>query len=126
VLGVLFGPLLEDATSAAEHLARRLVPGLVGGAQLELEVRLAFAGRNLCWHIRQKLLGALGLGLLLADRTSTGTSSLRIPARVQGGVSAFRCSCCFRYDYGPANARSTSRSRPPSGSRYANLAICSP
>jgi tight adherence protein C len=65
VAGVLLGPLLEDAASVAESLARRLAPGLIGGSKLELEVRLAFAGRDLGWHIRRKLLGALVLGLFL-------------------------------------------------------------
>jgi tight adherence protein C len=49
----------------AEHLARRLAPGLIGGSQLELEVRLAFGGRSLGWHVRRKLLGATVLGLFL-------------------------------------------------------------
>jgi Flp pilus assembly protein TadB len=65
VPGVLLGPLLEDAAAAAEHLARRLAPGLIGGSKLDLEVRLACAGRGLGWHIRRKLLGALALGLAL-------------------------------------------------------------
>ncbi|MDQ6675374.1 MAG: type II secretion system F family protein [Chloroflexota bacterium] len=65
VLGVLLGPLLEDAGSVAEQLARRLAPGLIGGPELELEVRLAYAGRGLGWHIRRKLLGGLALGVVL-------------------------------------------------------------
>jgi tight adherence protein C len=65
VLGILLGPLVEDAASAAENLARRLAPGLIGGSQLELEVRLAYAGRGLGWHIRRKLLCATVLGLFL-------------------------------------------------------------
>lgn len=65
VLGVLFGPLVADAGTVLEDLARRLAPGLVGGAKLELELRLVYSGRGLGGHIWRKLAGALALGLVL-------------------------------------------------------------
>ena len=65
VFGVLLAPLVEDAGTAAENLARRLAPGLIGGSKLDHELRLAFGGRGLGWHIRRKLMGAVTLGLFL-------------------------------------------------------------
>jgi len=65
MLGVLFGPLLADAGIVLEELAQRLAPGLIGGAKLELELRVVFGGRGLGGHIGRKVAGGLTLGLFL-------------------------------------------------------------